>query len=57
MNKDVYEVKNPRKAGGVISSLVNCGYTPEQLSSLRANGYKLYKNGKLIEKKKRGEGA
>ncbi len=52
MKADVYEIKNPRKAGGVVSSAINCGYTSEQLASLRAHGYKLYKNGKLIERKK-----
>lgn len=55
MKADVYEIKNPRKAGGVVSSAVNCGYTPEQLASLRQHGYKLYKNGKLIERKKKDE--
>lgn len=53
---DVYEVKHPLRAGGVVSSAVNCGYTPEQLASLRAHGYKLFKNGKLLERKKKNEG-
>lgn len=52
---DVYEIKKAGKAGGVVSSAVNCGYTPDQLASLRAHGYKLYKNGKLLERKKKNE--
>lgn len=52
---DVYQIKKPGKAGGVVSSAVNCGYTPDQLASLRAHGYKLYKNGKLLERKKKNE--
>lgn len=53
---DVYKIKKPGRAGGVVSSAVNCGYTPEQLASLRAHGYKLYKNGKLLERGKKNEG-
>jgi hypothetical protein len=52
---DVYEIKHPQRAGGVVSGAVNCGYTSAQLASLRQHGYKLYKNGKLIERKKKNE--
>lgn len=47
---DVYEIRKTGRAGGVVSSVKNCGYTPEQIASLRAHGYKLYKNGKQIGK-------
>lgn len=44
---DTYEM---RKSGsiGVISSVVNCGYSADTLESLRRAGWSLYKNGTLV---------
>lgn len=41
-----------RKRGsiGVISPLINCGYSAETLKSLEERGWKLYKDGKKVEK-------
>lgn len=46
---DTYEM---RKSGsvGVVSSVVNCGYSEETLESLRKAGWSLYKNGTQIMK-------
>lgn len=41
-----------RKDGLTIvqSSIPACGYTPEELKSLRAAGYALYADGKLVKR-------
>lgn len=47
MMADLWEVKKD----GVIyaqSTIENCGYCPERLKSLRAAGYKICKNGKVV---------
>lgn len=33
----------------LASPLKNCGYPPETLKSLRSRGFKLYKDGKVVE--------
>lgn len=44
---DIWEVK---KDNAVVaqSSVENCGYSPDKLKSLRAAGYKICKNGKVV---------
>lgn len=41
-----------RKDGKVLvkSSIPACGYSPEELKSLRAAGFQLYADGKLIKR-------
>lgn len=50
---DEYQI---RKGGVPVvgSSIVNCGYTQEQLKSLFSAGYRLYRNGKLVKKEELG---
>ena len=46
--KDVYSIRR----SGVdvcVSSVPNCGYTPETLRSMKAAGLYLYKNGKKVK--------
>ena len=44
----MYEIRKGRITY-VSSSVVNCGYTKDQLKSLYEKGYHLYQNGRKIK--------
>lgn len=45
---DVWSLSHP-DGRGVTSSIPYCGYTKHQLAQLRAAGFVLYHNGKIIK--------
>ena len=46
--KSRWEIRKGRKVW-LASPLKNCGYSESTLKSLRSKGFKLYKDGKLVE--------